>query len=228
MIKNITTVKQSRELEEAGLGWETADHEWKHTGPFDAVPNYELSGKSYYRAEPDLPAWSLGQLLEIIKEKAGRFEIVIGEKEVYLKTKYRRTYAPSLFDAAYSTVLFLLHLNDPIPKDLGYLIYDLLEKNYQEIAGEWNAEDLDCIAGFFRSLEDVLIPDEKEERVHAIADQEVFNWGSWQFYSHASSVVVIITSWPWILEKHFLEIAKKNAKKRGEDWEDEDSDDEEG
>ena len=85
---NYTTQSQSRELLEHGLDPSTADMIWTYDFMAGEVTCINIISDLLKPESPDIPAWSLSQLLNMLPEK-----IVIGEVEYRLKiTKHEVRY----------------------------------------------------------------------------------------------------------------------------------------
>ena len=85
---NYTTQSQSRELLEHGLDPSTADMIWTYDFMADGVTCVNIISDLLKPESPDIPAWSLSQLLNMLPEK-----IVVGEVEYRLKiTKHEVRY----------------------------------------------------------------------------------------------------------------------------------------
>ena len=85
---NYTTQEQSKELLEHGLDPSTADMIWTYDFMAAEVTCVNIISDLLKPESPDIPAWSLSQLLNMLPEK-----IVVGEVEYYLRiTKHEVRY----------------------------------------------------------------------------------------------------------------------------------------
>lgn len=85
---NYTTQSQSKELLEHGLDPSTADMIWTYDFMVGDVTCINIISDLLKPESPDIPAWSLSQLLNMLPER-----IVIGDVDYYLRiTKYEVRY----------------------------------------------------------------------------------------------------------------------------------------
>ena len=122
---NYTTQSQSKELLEHGLDPSTADMIWTYDFMAGEVTCINIISDLLKPESPDIPAWSLSQLLNMLPEK---IVIGIGEVEYYLKiTKHGIGYIQvgkeifsveseenGLLDCLVKTIIWLLGENGNI------------------------------------------------------------------------------------------------------------------
>ena len=119
---NYTTIEQSKKLLELGLSPDTADmfYSRRPTGKseYNVFPDFKPEGRLEVFTKVDLPCWSLGALLELLREyddcikldifsnRSQKWQITISYYDVVWKEHEEINI--NLLEASYNTVVWLL------------------------------------------------------------------------------------------------------------------------
>lgn len=127
MVKNCTSIEQSKKLLELGLNPDTADMWWNFysittddTTPMIIHLNKPWAGNFNWNNEKDnVPAWSLSALLDLIPNTIGnyvlRFDKVDSDYYIWYEDVYKgwqdtigHPFAENFIDAAFEMIVWLL------------------------------------------------------------------------------------------------------------------------